>query len=148
VAEQYRRPYLDSSVFLSWLKGEVIVGIDRGAVGHHLMALAERGIFPIVTSALTLAEVHKLRSGPVTPNELDESLLAFFEHDYMLIVDADRSIGEEANRLCRKYGIYPMDAVHLASALRARCDVLLAWDNRFAKVSDPVIRIEEPQIIG
>ncbi len=135
-------------MFLAWLKGEVIKGIDRGTVGRHLVALAERGAFPIVTSALTLAEVHKLRAGPVTSDELDESLLAFFEHDYILLVDADRLIGEEANRLCRKFGINPMDAVHLASALRAGCDVLLAWDNRFVKVTDPPIRIEEPQIIG
>jgi hypothetical protein len=42
----------------------------------------------------------------------------------------------------------PNDAIHLACALRAGCDVLLGWDNRFAKVTHPNIRLEEPQIIG
>lgn len=28
-AEQYRSPYLDSSVFIAWLKGEVVKDVDR-----------------------------------------------------------------------------------------------------------------------
>ena len=28
-AEQYRYPYLDSSVFIAWLKGELANGVDR-----------------------------------------------------------------------------------------------------------------------
>ena len=28
-AEQYRYPYLDSSVFIAWLKGEVVKDVDR-----------------------------------------------------------------------------------------------------------------------
>jgi hypothetical protein len=41
-----------------------------------------------------------------------------------------------------------MDAIHLACAVRAECDVLLTWDTPLIGVSHPRIRVEEPQIIG
>ena len=36
-AEQYRYPYLDSSVFIAWLKGEVVRGVDRKEVADHIL---------------------------------------------------------------------------------------------------------------
>jgi len=148
VAEQYQKPYLDSSVFIAWLKGENVKGIDRGAIADHILTLAENGQFKIHTSAITLAEVHKLRTSPKLSNDEDERILAYFEHDFIQIIDVDRAIGEEANRLCRRYGILPNDGMHLACALRAGCDALLAWDDRFVKVDHPEIRVEEPQRLG
>lgn len=148
MAEQYLRPYLDSSVFLSWIKGEIVNGIDRRAIADHVLSLAGEGSFKIYTSALTLAEVHKLRSGPILPADEGNRLLAFFEHDYIEILTVDRRIGEEAHTLCRQFGIFPNDGIHLACALRAACEVLLAWENRFVRVQHPNIRIEEPQILG
>jgi predicted nucleic acid-binding protein len=75
-------------------------------------------------------------------------MLAFFEHDYIKLVDVDRRIGEQANGFCRQYSLYPNGAIHLACALRGGCDVLLAWDDRFVKVQHPTLRIEEPRILG
>jgi predicted nucleic acid-binding protein len=78
-------------------------------------------------------------------------LLKDFERDFVESVEVDREIGFEANLLCRTYAankLYPNDAIHLACALRAKCDVLLAWDRPLNSVSHPNIRIEEPQIIG
>ena len=34
--EQYRYPYLDSSVFIAWLKGEFVQGVDRKEVADHI----------------------------------------------------------------------------------------------------------------
>jgi hypothetical protein len=31
--------------------------------------------------------------------------------------------------------------------MKADCDVLLAWDDRFNRVKEPTIRIEEPQML-
>lgn len=149
MADEYQRPYLDSNVFVAWIKGEVADGIDRREVADYILSLAEQGAFKVYVSALTLAEVHKLRSDPATlPDQDDETILAYFERDFIQVVDVDRRIGEEANRFCRQYGLYPNDAIHLACALRARCDVLLAWDKRFARVSHPSIRIEAPRMLG
>ena len=30
---EYRYPYLDSSVFIAWLKGEIVNGVDRKETG-------------------------------------------------------------------------------------------------------------------
>ncbi|MGI8552564.1 MAG: type II toxin-antitoxin system VapC family toxin [Dehalococcoidia bacterium] len=146
--DQYENPYLDSSLFIAWIKDEVIEGVDRGAIVRHILMLAERHVFKINTSAITLAEVHKKRRSASLGQGEDEQVLAYFEHDFINIIDVDRGIGEEANRLCRQYGLMPNDAIHLACALRAECDVLPAWDGRFTSVDHPRIRIENPQILG
>jgi len=146
--EQYKKPYFDSSVFLSWIKKEEIGRVKRWEHVAHILALAERGEFNIFTSTITLAEVHKMRSGAVLPADLNGQLLAYFEHQFIQVIDVDRMIGEQANGFCRQYGIFPNDAIHLACALRAKCDVLLAWDNRFVNVTHPAIAIKEPEIIG
>ncbi len=148
MAEEYTKPYLDSSVFIGWIKGEVIKGTDRGKMGKHILSLAQEGKFSIYTSTLTLAEVHKKRNQQKLTDPEDERTLAFFEHDFIKLIDVDRRVAEHANQLCREHGIYPNDGIHLASALRAECDVLLAWDVDFAKITRPDIRIEEPQLVG
>jgi len=150
VADQYQNPYLDSSVFIAWIKGEVVNGVDRKDIADHILGLAEKGYFKINISALTLAEVHK-KKGAESPRlepEEDEMILAYFEHDFFNIIDVTRDIGENANRLCREHSLLPADAIHLACALRAKCDVLLAWDDRLTAVNHPLIRTETPRKIG
>jgi predicted nucleic acid-binding protein len=149
MTDQYERPYFDSSIFIAWIKGEVIGGIDRKAVANHNFTLASRGAFKIFTSAVTLAEVHRIKGRPGTLSaSQDEEILQFFEHEYIIIVDVDREVGENANKFCREYGLNPMDAIHLACALRAKCDVLLSWDNDYKGVRRTDIRCERPQMLG
>lgn len=146
VANGYKKPYFDSSVFIAWVKGEKIGKIDRGKIAHCILSEAERGNFKIYTSTLTLAEVHKLKSGSVLPNGQSDRIIEYLERSHIVLIDLDRRIGESANRLCRKYGIYPNDAIHFASALKAGCDILFAWDNRFSKVKGEGLSIIEPFI--
>ncbi|MEO8380411.1 MAG: type II toxin-antitoxin system VapC family toxin [Acidobacteriota bacterium] len=145
MADEYLKPYLDSSVFIAWLRGEP----GRHHIAAHILEDAQKGTHPIIISALTFAEVHKVKGDGkphLTPAE-NEKVLDYFEHDFFRVVDVDRVIGEEANRFCRTYNIKPNDAIHLACALRAKCDVLLFWDRPFiAAVKHNAIRIEEPQI--
>lgn len=149
VQQRYERPYLDSNVFIAWKKGEVIEGVDRAAIAEHILLQAdENHAYRITISALTIAEVYKVRrGGERLSKRATEDLLLYFQHDWFDIIPVDRRIGEDANGFCRQYGILPNDAIHLACALRASCDVLLAWDGRFCKVNHPSIRLEEPQII-
>lgn len=46
---------MDSSVFIAWLKGEVVNGVDRKDVADHILGSAKRETFRICISALTLA---------------------------------------------------------------------------------------------
>ena len=147
--QQYRRPYFDSSVFIAWIRGENVAGVDRKAVADHLFGLAGKGSFDIIISAWNLAEVHKKKGD--TRQHLnttqDKQIIKFIEHKWFKLVEVDRDIGIQANELCWRYSLSPADSVHLACALRAKCDVLLTWDGPLARVNHPDIRIEYPRII-
>lgn len=149
--EQYKRPYLDSTIFIGWIKNEVVDGVERGKIADHVLKLAEAGTFQVYTSALTIAEVHKRKRGPTLTEKENETILKYFENEFIQIIDVDRSIGEEANALCRKYsaqGLWPIDAIQMACARRGGCDVLLSWDKTINGIKDFEVPTEEPQIIG
>ena len=126
----------------------MIEGVDRKQVAEHILTHAEQGSSQIYISALTIAEVHKKRGHDKLTDQEDDEILAFFEHEFIEVIDVDRQIGEQANHFCRQYGLSPADATHLACALRAGCDVLLAWDDKLTGVSHPNISCEEPQMLG
>ena len=151
MGDKYIKPYLDASVFIAWLRGEVIDTVDRAKIVEHILGDAQNGEHQIIISALTFAEVHKVKGDgkPHLTVAEDEKILAFFEHDFFAVVEVDRSIGEDANRFCREFNIKPNDAIHLACALRAKCDVLLAWDRPLLLgVAHSAIRLEEPTLKG
>jgi predicted nucleic acid-binding protein len=144
---------MESSVFIGLIKGETIEKMEpdgnkrvqeRGKIAKHLLELAEQQVFPVVISSLTIAEVHKKKGSQKLTKEENENILAYFEHDFISVVSIDRNIGEKANRLCRQYSLSPNDAIHLACAKEAKCDVLLSWDDGLNAIKDPDIRIEEP----
>jgi predicted nucleic acid-binding protein len=159
VADFYKKPYLDSGVFIAWIKGERIKRrdasgqeeiVDRGKIGEHILTLAEKQLFPVIISALTIAEVHKKRNMPKLADDENQNVLDYFEHEFVRLIQVDRSIGEEANKLCRRYEeekLSPNDAIHLACAKRAGCDVLLSWDDTLNAIEDPDIITQEPRIL-
>ena len=147
-AEQYRYPYLDSSVFIAWLKGEIADGVDRKRVADHILRAAESGIHRICISALTIAEVHKKRGSKRLTEKEQTEILDFFERDYIDVMSVDRMIGKRAHIFCRDYALSPADAIHLACAIRGQCDVLLSWDDFLNAVNHPAIRCEEPKVTG
>jgi predicted nucleic acid-binding protein len=146
----YLKPYLDSSVYIAWLNREVVDGVDRHAVARHILDAAAAGQYQIYCSALTLVEVNKILNPAAAPMPVaeDDALLRYFENDFFEFIPVDRGIAEAAHRLCRRNAIKPADAIHLASALRAHCDVLLSWDRPLNKIVHGAIRLEEPRVIG
>jgi predicted nucleic acid-binding protein len=130
----------------------VIGGVDRYVIFQHIWELAEAGQFKLYTSAITFAEVYKLRHQKTAqPTSTVADLLLDFERGFVESVEVDREVGLQANLFCRTYAankLYPNDAIHLACALRAKCDVLLSWDRPLNTITHRDIRIEEPQIIG
>jgi predicted nucleic acid-binding protein len=137
---------------LGWKNREVTSGVDRYRIFQHIWELAESGQIKLYTSAITFAEVYKLRHQTQTqPLATIMDLLGDFEKEFVESIEVDREIGLTANLLCRTYAaqkLYPNDAIHLACALRAKCDVLLAWDRPLNSIVHRDIRIEEPSIIG
>jgi predicted nucleic acid-binding protein len=162
VATDYRKPYLDAGVFISWVKGLDIGPLadgttgDRAPISEMVLQSAQDGDYEAVTSYFTMAEVFKKKGDgnvELTP-EQNGKIIKYFENDWLTWVTLERLVGERANKLLVHYQdpanreegarLRPCDAVHLASALRAKCDVLLTWDGPFSKIKHPEIRIQFP----
>ncbi|MFY9822068.1 MAG: type II toxin-antitoxin system VapC family toxin [Thermoanaerobaculia bacterium] len=113
--------YWDSSVFLAWLLPEP----DRRRQCREVLTAAERGDVNIITSAITLTEVIKLKGKPPLRADQHEKIRRFFQNDYIKVVDADRFIAEDARRLIWNHGLQPKDSIHVATALRLTA--ILHW---------------------
>ena len=147
----YKQPYCDSSVFIAFFKGIEIdakTNIDRAPIAKHVFADAEDGKYQIVTSTLTIAEVHKKRGWQALTQDQSADILDYFENDFIMFVEIDRALAEQAHRIAQQHGARPNDAIHIAAAIRAKCDVLLVWDDRFEKIQHPAIKIEQPKMLG
>ena len=121
----------------------------RWQIAERIMKDAERGDYHLYTSTITLAEVRRIREKEVqlSQNEI-EIVQAFFESEYIRLIEVSREIGEKAQILGAQHGIYPMDAIHLATAVQHGCDVLLVWDkpfsSRFQDAPVEGVRVIEP----
>jgi len=150
VADAYKKPCLDSSVFIGGLGDEICNGIKRGVIFRYIWDNAKAGVFPIFISAITLAEVYKKKSQPnATPDSTLDEFLEHINEPFVQVIEVDRETGLKAHALCRQYSknqLQPNDAIHLACALRAHCDFLLAWDTPLVDVFHPDIAIKEPAI--
>jgi predicted nucleic acid-binding protein len=150
VTEHYKKPCLDSSLFIAGLgEGEIVKGIKRHVVFKFLWEKARAGAFPVFVSAIALAEVFKMHKRLTPTNALLDEFLEYINEPFVKIVEVDTEVGISAHRMCRQYAdakLLPNDAMHLACALRVPCDVLLVYDRPLSNVTHPNIRIEEPKI--
>lgn len=122
---------------------------ERAEICQRILEDAEAGNCIIVASALTLAEVIKQKGQPILSDSEEQTIANFFLHEYVLIQDLTRTIGEDARRLARRYGLKPNDAVHLATALAADADVFESWNTRdFANLPDLAIQTRVPTFEG
>ena len=99
-----------------------------------------------------MAEVFKKKSdgNQTLTDEQNGRIIKYFESEWIEWVPVERLIGEDSNALLvryRKQHLRPGDAIHLASAIRAKCDVLLTWDGPLLSIKDAGIRIEFPEVI-
>lgn len=129
------KPYLDSSVFLAHIKQEDIPcrGTTRAAITTGLFQGAEQGRYRIYTSFMTIAEVRRLRESgkELTGDELpavNALFDRFLENQWIIPIEVGRAVAEKAQELGARFGMSPTDAVHLASAVLAGCNVLMVWD--------------------
>jgi predicted nucleic acid-binding protein len=144
-----KRPYWDAVVFLD-LGGNYNPPEDADYIARlkAMWSESEKGLFQIVTSALTIAEVLWLRNQPRPSPAAEKLIRSFFESPNVLLVDVTRVVAEAARDLVWQ-GLRPKDAIHVASALDARCDVLYTRDGpmcgRNGQVGgSPALRIESP----
>jgi predicted nucleic acid-binding protein len=158
VSDLYKRPYIESSVFIAFIKGEMQgpnEDQDAKEILDSIISAAKAGLFKIVTSSLTIAEVFKKKNHPELTIQQNEDLRPHFREDYIVLVEVDREVGERANELCcilqadEESGfkaMRPNDAIHIAAAEKAECDVVLAWDPHFMSQSKRLttVKLENP----
>jgi predicted nucleic acid-binding protein len=135
------RLYWDACAWIAYIAKETSVSLkDGGTENRFLMCQnilngARDGKYEIVTSCFTLAEVCKnpnVRDSPV------DNLPAFFEHSYILAVPVDLAIGRHAQNMQSSglVALKPPDAIHLASAMRARVDQINTFDKGILKLHE------------
>ena len=123
---------------------------DRAALCNHVIQQATGKLVEIATSGLALAEVCK---DPSVKGEDEDVLSDFFRNEYILIVPLDRYVGTLARHLLQAGhpGLFPPDAVHLATAVVADATefhtfdkALLKLDGKIVKPSGGVLSIRKP----
>lgn len=119
------RRYWDSSAFLAWLLPEP----EREDACNSVLRAAEDGELELVTSALTLTEVIKLRGKPELKREHEATIAKFFENEYIILRNVDRFIALAAQRLVWEENLSPKDSIHVATALRWKIPVLDTFDD-------------------
>jgi len=142
----YRRPYLDSSVYIAAIKGEQ----DRAEIAKHILEDAEQNKLEIVGSTFVIAEVIRAKGQTPLSSEDEQIVDHYVLRESMTWVELDVSLALEARRIARAHGLKPTDAVHLASAIRGKADIVFRWDDRFVTGGDTVegIKVTEPYWTG
>lgn len=144
----YQRIYLDADVYLALIKGEVA----RVDIARSLLRDGQEKRFAIVASTLVYAEV--CGHGDVrSANDValvDAKVSAFFEHGFIQWVEVDLVVAREARRLSREHRLRGADAIHLASAVRASCQLLMTWNKNDFPIGRTVegVEVREPFLFG
>lgn len=128
-----RRYYWDSNVFLSYINKIP----ERISAIEAMLDEAEQGKIEIVTSTVTITEVafaatEKL--GHALDAATEDALSALWEPPIRLI-EFHRLVAEDARSLIRAAiekgeSLKPMDAIHLATAVRSRAAEVQTYDEQ------------------
>ena len=125
---QYKRPYLDSSCYIAAINKEA----GRVDAVEAVLAAADRADIEIVASTFVAAEVIKMKGQTgFLSTEREAAIDTILRNPRILWVELDLARAVQARHLARDHSLKPGDAVHLASAIHGRADVLFRYDDRF-----------------
>ncbi|MDQ3985032.1 MAG: type II toxin-antitoxin system VapC family toxin [Actinomycetota bacterium] len=147
------RPYLDSSVFIAWIKGEKVTKKDgteedRGEIATRILEDAEKGRFQVFCSTYVAVEVLKDKDRPKLSDDEMGKIDSYLQHEFIIWIELDLSLALHARDLARKIGLKPADAVHLASAIRGECDYLFRWDDKWVGGKYDGVEVCDPFWMG
>ncbi len=145
---EYKRVYLDADVYLAFIKGEE----GRLKTARGLLRGGENKRFAVVASTLIYAEVsgHGDVRAAQDAVAVDAKVSAFFESGFISWVEVDLVLARDARRLSREWRLRGADAIHLASAVRASCEVLMTWNKNDFPIGQTVggVEVREPFLFG
>jgi predicted nucleic acid-binding protein len=138
----------DSCIFIDGLRQTAgrfpqISALEQEAKGGHLI---------IFTSTLAIAEVCKTKDyGDLTEDE-HRQIKAYFRHKFVKVIQVDRIIARNAAEIVRDHSLKPPDAIHVATAIRCRCQVLYTYDglmlSKDGQIGTPALPIKPPGAFG
>ena len=143
-----RNVYCDANIFIRWFNNEE----DEVEACRGLVDASEKGEVRIITSALTLTEVIKIKGQQPLPQSKEETIKGFFEQEFVSIVNVDRRTAEFARDLIWRYPhLNPKDSLHAATALITEgVDVLHTFDEDLLRLNGQLgespLRISTPDI--
>jgi len=137
--------YWDSTVIIAYLNNER----DRAPICKAILDAAERGEIQIIISALVIAECLKYKGAKPIGKDNRKKVLEFFQNDYIKVRNVDRWIAKDAQELYWEENIPPKDAIHVATALKSKVDVMETYDEddlikKSGKVGAPPLLIRAP----
>jgi predicted nucleic acid-binding protein len=149
--DEPRRIYWDACIFLSFVNGEK----GRSEVIQQLLDEAAAGEFELVTSTVSIVEVAfgKAEQDDAAPDpDVLAAIEAFWAADAPVkLVEFHRLIALDARdlvrdaRLSRDERLTPLDAVHLASAIRLEVEDFHTYDGPLLRFKGAIpFPIREP----
>ncbi len=155
MASNPARVYWDSCTYIDYMRG----GHARQAEMEMVIEDWKAGRVTMVTSALTIAEVVFVRCEPdgnrlyldaPAETKMRELFQPPLRQPFVIVeLTRDRALAARALVWGNQNAIKPKDAVHVVSAIDARCDVLQTNDGDMVDLSgqlggSPPLRIEFP----
>src|SRR5262249_7579802 len=142
------RRYWDSSCFIALLNDE-----PEAQDCERILDDAREGKTQIVVGPIVLVEVVRPRgTASPLPREIEQKIREFFENEYIKWRNFDRRIAEVARELCWSNGLHPRDAIHVATAIETKCDLVETLDPRIlacdGHITGSAIRIVKPHWVG
>lgn len=131
---------LDASSLLGVVQGE-----EEFACLKSLLAAVDRGAIKLVESTAILAEVlpHHARDTE-THKRAREGVRALLESPDTQLVDVTTVVSRMAGDLRAEFGLKTWDAIHLATAVLSRVDVLIVRDHKFPVGAYEGVHISRP----
>jgi predicted nucleic acid-binding protein len=117
--------YWDSCAFIHLFQEK---NVDYAAALQEHIKRVEKDECEIVASTVSLAEVCKLPDLGVLPIEVTNKILAFFRR--VKVWQVDWSIGEDAHHIIREHGLLPLDAIHVATALASKAEIMITTETK------------------
>ncbi len=137
------RVYWDACIWIALIKRETmaVARSDRDTLCRAVIAEAKKNKIEILTSTLTLVEVCK---SPEVRTTDEDKISAYFENDYILMMNVDRMVGEQARFLMTAgyTGLKPPDAIHLASAVLGQVSEMHTFDDKLLNLDGVVVRMD------
>lgn len=142
-----RYVYWDANPFCAVFNKEA----DRLDACLSVLRAAERGELKIVSSSITLTEVVRVRGEPRIGRGEEATLYDFFQNDFLVFVNVEWFVATQARRLIHDFpSLKPMDAIHLATALRGKVAEMHTYDDVLCdlsgKIGVPPLIISQPSI--